>query len=78
MLYDFHTWQNGKRPGAVHATYMVYGIRKVAEANGNSQEDGDVEMTSSLPDVESLAEEVPVFTLTLVAEEQLNGKRSHF
>ncbi|ROW05595.1 hypothetical protein VSDG_00282 [Cytospora chrysosperma] len=71
MLYDFHAWQNDKRPGAVHATYMVYGVRKAAQANGHSQQDGDVEMTSSPPEIDEAMEEVPVTTLSLVPEESL-------
>lgn len=73
MLYDFHAWQNDKRSGAVHATYMVYGAKKSAQANGHSQQDGDVEMTSSAPEGEEAMEEVPVTTLSLVAEESLKG-----
>ncbi|RYP51689.1 hypothetical protein DL769_010778 [Monosporascus sp. CRB-8-3] len=42
MLYEFHKWQNDKKPGSLHATYLVYGtLRKV------DQRDGDVEMTDS-------------------------------
>lgn len=73
MLYDFHAWQNDKRSGAVHATYMVYGVRKAAQANGHSQQDGDVEMTSSPPEIDEAMEEVPVTTLSLVPEESLKG-----
>lgn len=73
MLYDFHAWQNDKHSGAVHATYMVYGVKKVAQANGHSQQDADVEMTSSPPEIEEAIEEVPVTTLSLVAEESLKG-----
>ncbi|KAF3767512.1 hypothetical protein M406DRAFT_338265 [Cryphonectria parasitica EP155] len=71
MLYDYHGWQNGKRSGAVHATYMIYGNKKSVHTNGHSQQDGDVEMTSSPPEPMSVAEEVPVMTLSLVAEENL-------
>lgn len=76
MLYDFHKSQNDRRPGAVHATYLVYGTKKVVEpTNGHAHahEDGDVEMTSSMPEVESVAEEITTHTLTLVGEEQLQG-----
>ncbi|KUI55114.1 DNA polymerase delta subunit 3 [Cytospora mali] len=78
MLYDFHAWQNNKRSGAVHATYMVYGIKKAAQTNGHSQHDGDVEMTSSPPEVGEAAEEVPVMTLSLVAEENLKEVLSQY
>lgn len=74
MLYEFHTSQNGKRPGSVHATYMLYGIRKIAPTNGHSQQDGDVEMTSSPPEIESAVDDGPVITLSLVAEESLKGR----
>lgn len=65
MLYDFHKWQNDKRPDTLHATYLVYGTRrKQVEANG------DVEMTDSQSDIGA---EVPSSTLTLVRQEKLQG-----
>lgn len=73
MLYDFHSWQNGKSTGTVHATYMVYGIKKTVQTNGHSQQDEDVEMTSSPPDPAPQAEDVPLKTLCLVAEASLGG-----
>jgi DNA polymerase delta subunit 3 len=69
----FHTWQNGRHSGSVHATYMLYGIRKTDQTNGHSQQDGDVEMTSSPPEIESALDDGPVITLSLVAEESLKG-----
>lgn len=74
MLYEFHTEQNGKRSGSVHATYMLCGIRKTTQTNGHSQQDGDVHMTSSPPELESAVDEGPVITLSLVAEESLKGR----
>lgn len=74
MLYEFHTEQNGKRSGSVHATYMLYGIRKTTQTNGHSQQDGDVHMTSSPPELESAVDDGPVITLSLVAEESLKGR----
>lgn len=75
MLYDFHRSQNAKRPGAVHATYLVYGIKKAVDGPLTTQNggDGDVDMTSSAPEVESLTETVPTFTLSLAPEEKLQG-----
>ncbi|KAI9163767.1 DNA polymerase delta subunit 3 [Paramyrothecium foliicola] len=67
MLYDFHSQQNALKPSSIHATYLVYGTRSVADANGN----GDVEMSSSFPDNESVSEEAPAATLTLAREENL-------
>lgn len=77
MLFDFHDWQNGKQAGAVHATYMIYGAQKATYTNGHSQHGEDVEMTSSPPEATPVAEEVPLITLSLVAEENLAGT-SHF
>jgi DNA polymerase delta subunit 3 len=71
MLYDFHKTQNDRRPGAVHATYLVHGAKKATgHSNGG---DGDVDMAHSSPDNESIAEGMPVLTLSLVPEDQLNG-----
>ncbi|OHX01074.1 DNA polymerase delta subunit 3-like protein [Colletotrichum incanum] len=67
MLYEFHRSQNGMRPGTIHATYLIYGIQKVVKV----QEDGDVEMTSSPPDVEPLSDEVVTHSLTLVPGDRL-------
>ena len=75
MLYDFHKWQNGKRAGSVHATYLVYGTNK--EDHGGSQQqlsqDGDVDMMSSAPEPEEDEDVVPVQTLSLVSEQELKG-----
>ncbi|RYO75185.1 hypothetical protein DL766_007094 [Monosporascus sp. MC13-8B] len=73
MLYEFHKWQNDKKPGSLHATYLVYGtLRKV------DRRDGDVEMTDSQTSEDDhipFSDEVPTQTLSLVKEEQLQGKR---
>ncbi|RYP53326.1 hypothetical protein DL768_001683 [Monosporascus sp. mg162] len=72
MLYEFHKRQNDKKPGSLHATYLVYGtMRKV------DQRDGDVEMTDSQTSEDDhipFSDEVPTQTLSLVKEEQLQGK----
>lgn len=75
MLYEFHRSQNAKRPGTVHATYLVYGTKKalVVQSPHQNGSDGDIEMSSSAPEVESLAEVVPTSTLSLIPEEQLKG-----
>ncbi|KAK3294704.1 DNA polymerase subunit Cdc27 [Chaetomium fimeti] len=80
MLYEFHRSQNAKRPGAVHATYLVYGTKKATSAPSESQNgtDGDIEMTSSAPEVESLADVVPASTLCLVSEEQLKDNLADY
>ncbi|KAI1340281.1 DNA polymerase subunit Cdc27 [Xylariaceae sp. FL0016] len=69
MLYEFHRVQNAKRPGTLHATYLVYGTKRKVE-----QHDGDVEMTDSQKSDEfqvSFSDEVPTYTLSLVREEAL-------
>lgn len=65
MLYEFHKWQNDKRPDTLHATYLVYGTRRK-----QVEENGDVEMTDSQSD----DTEIPSSTLTLVREEKLQGR----
>ena len=71
MLFDYHSWQNAKRAGSVHATYLVYGTTR----SDKIQDDGDVEMASSAPEPEQepLSEEVQTLTLALVQEDRLEG-----
>jgi DNA polymerase delta subunit 3 len=80
MLYDFHRTQNAKRPGAVHATYLVYGTKKPSmdTALESPNGDGDVEMTGSAPERDSVVESIPTSTLTLVPEDQLKGLSSEW
>ncbi|KAM0325273.1 hypothetical protein ACHAPQ_008047 [Fusarium lateritium] len=66
MLYDFHNYQNAQKSNSVHATYLVYGTRTPE----SQQSDGDVEMSSSMPE-EPLSDEAPISTLTLAREEEL-------
>ncbi|KAI1497878.1 DNA polymerase subunit Cdc27 [Biscogniauxia marginata] len=73
MLYEFHKWQNGKRPNSLHATYLIYGTRKQVDQQ-DGQQDDDVEMTNSQNTDElqvPLSDEVPIQTLSLIREEQL-------
>ncbi|KAI1134796.1 DNA polymerase subunit Cdc27 [Hypoxylon sp. FL0543] len=71
MLYEFHKWQNDKRPMSLHATYLVYGTKKAVQKT--EEEDGDVEMTDSQNSDSHIpfSDEVPTYTLSLVKEEQL-------
>ena len=71
MLFDFHKSQNDRRPGAVHATYLIYGTKTAGPSR--SGEDGDVEMANNTSDAESIAEAVPCSTLSIVQEEKLQG-----
>lgn len=71
MLFDYHKWQNAMKPGTVHATYLIYGTKRMEKA----QNDGDIEMTSSAPEPELLSDEVATTTLTLAQEDRLEGKQ---
>ncbi|KAH8157050.1 hypothetical protein CIB48_g11195 [Xylaria polymorpha] len=76
MLYDFHKWQNDKRPGSLHATYIIYGIKSKP-----AQADGDVEMTDSQvsEDMDApFSDLVPAYTLSLVRQEQLEDTLSQY
>ncbi|KAI0867419.1 DNA polymerase subunit Cdc27 [Hypoxylon argillaceum] len=76
MLYDFHKWQNDKRPDTLHATYIIYGTK-----NRPVQQDGDVEMTNSQmsEDIDPpLSDLVPTYTLSLVSQEQLDDTLSQY
>ncbi|KAI0173275.1 DNA polymerase subunit Cdc27 [Hypoxylon sp. FL1284] len=75
MLYDFHKWQNDKRPGTLHATYLVYGTKGRAEKS--AEQDGDVEMADSRPGA-SFSDEVPTYTLSLIREAQLQAALAEY
>lgn len=90
MLYEFHRKQNAKKPGSVHATYLITGIRRVespSHTNGASQEDGEDTVmqsspplpSSSAPHHEEEAEEpVSVRSVLLVKEEHLDQAKATF
>lgn len=73
MLYDFHKYQNAMKADSIHATYLVYGS-KAPEA---SQSNGDVEMSSSIPDQDIASERVPTKSLLIVPEEKLPSPSTH-
>jgi DNA polymerase delta subunit 3 len=88
MLYEFHRKQNDKKPGSVHATYIITGtkIPAVAEDSQNEDKDGDSVMQSSppLPVPSSSAaipeetETITMHTMMLVKEEHLERAKSLF
>lgn len=68
MLYDFHAHENAKKPGSVHATYLLAGNKEVKEScpptngqNGTKHEDDP--MPSS----------PPPFTSSMMQSSQQNG-----
>ena len=83
MLFEFHRQQNGKKPGTVHATYLVAGIRHRQDftmAPRASLRDGEDENMQSSPfqsspmhQMDESVEECPVLFIALVREENLNG-----
>jgi DNA polymerase delta subunit 3 len=82
MLYDFHHKQNAKRPGSVHATYLVSGVQAgKSESKGVQKKDEDVHMqsspfmSSSMPnqDEEEPQSQPEMRVITLTREEHLEG-----
>lgn len=83
MLYDFHQKQNAKKPGSVHATYLLIGRPRPdlsQHTNGTHIQDGADSImqgsppVSSMPEREETEEEVvPVTKITLATEEKLEG-----
>lgn len=82
MLYDFHRQQNAKKPGTIHATYLISGTKQIATeaSNANVQQDGEDTpmqsspfMSSSLHQPEESTAESGVLSITLVKEENLEG-----
>jgi DNA polymerase delta subunit 3 len=68
MLYDFYVHENSKKPGSVHATYLLAGSKKavrnplvINRQNGNQHEDDP--MPSS----------PPPFTSSMLQSSQQNG-----
>ena len=82
MLYDFHRIQNSRRPGAIHATYLLVGQRKpdtTKPTNGVQSQGQDSDManssflSSSMPEPEYPKTVVPITSIILVCEEELEG-----
>ncbi|KAI4131579.1 MAG: hypothetical protein LQ347_002916 [Umbilicaria vellea] len=88
MLYQFHHEQTKKRPGSVHATYLVGGVQRVTDlvsTNGAQKvEDQDAHMpsspymSSSMPHQDGTEEEPTVRSITLVTEEQLEEAKAQY
>ncbi|KAI9667749.1 MAG: hypothetical protein M1821_000566 [Bathelium mastoideum] len=89
MLYDFHQKQNARKAGSVHATYLITGTRRPqqpAQINGLHSQDedsflqSDTFMSSSAPEPETDVEEesIPVRTILLAKEEDLEEARADF
>lgn len=82
MLYEFHRQQNGKKPGSVHATYLIAGCRRRRDTTFSRKglrKDSEDEYMQSSPfrssPVQQIddVEESPVLSIMLVKEEDLKG-----
>lgn len=84
MLYEFHRQQNGKKPGSVHATYLISGRRHRQDPTFSHKElvkDGEDDYMQSSPfrssrveQVDEVVEESPVLSIMLVKEEDVTGR----
>lgn len=90
MLFEFHRKENAKKPGTVHATYLITGSRKVETApqtNGVHSQDGEDTVMQSSPPLPSssapkpedtVEESVPTRSIMLVKEEHLEQAKHLF
>ena len=86
MLYEFHRQQSSKKPGSVHAIYLLSGnirIQEVINANTNKQGDGEDEpmqsspfMSSYMPHTNGDEEVLVKKVITIVREEHLEGQQT--
>ena len=83
MLYEFYHHQTSRKPGSIHATYLLSGILSPANtlANGNhrDEDEEDAHMQSSpfvssqVRPEEDIETPLAVTLITLVREEDLEG-----
>ncbi|APA12841.1 hypothetical protein sscle_10g076110 [Sclerotinia sclerotiorum 1980 UF-70] len=86
MLFEFHRVQNAKKPGTIHATYLIAGTkRKQAPVAIEVEKDGeDYYMQSSpfvgssMPQSEGGTGQGSILSITLAREEDLETIRAQF
>ncbi|KAL2829173.1 DNA polymerase subunit Cdc27 [Aspergillus cavernicola] len=88
MLYDFHHSENAKKPHSVNAIYILTGTLKATKpatngtgANGNDEDDimpSSPYISSSMPNQDAAADQVPVSLVSLVREEDLEDAKTTF
>ncbi|KIN00190.1 hypothetical protein OIDMADRAFT_54790 [Oidiodendron maius Zn] len=85
MLYEFHQQQNAKKPGTIHATYLISGSKLKEISVTARHKDGEDEymqsspfMSSSLPQPSEETGETSVLSISLVREEDLESMNMHF
>ncbi|KAI9827268.1 MAG: hypothetical protein M1832_005406 [Thelocarpon impressellum] len=84
LLYEFHRQQTAKKPGSVHATYLLGGVRRASGGGIGKEKDGDDEPMRSSPFMSRSVQgqefegAIPVKSLVVVREEDLEGVRNEF
>ncbi|KAK4696138.1 DNA polymerase delta subunit 3, partial [Lecanoromycetidae sp. Uapishka_2] len=87
MLYEFHQTQISKKPGSIHATYLLDGLLMTANGthtNGHGQDGEDVHMqsspymSSSMPQGEPEEGEAPQRSIILAREADLTAAKERF
>lgn len=86
MLYEFHQNQNARKPGTVHATYLLAGTKSnVINSPERAQKDGEDDymqsspfISSSMPQMTEEAEEPSILSVSLVKEEDLESEYNLF
>ncbi len=83
MLYEFHRQQNAKKPGTIHATYLISGTKRNAHSavpTGALKKDGEDDymqsspfVGSSIPQIDDGTGESEVLSITVVREEDFGG-----
>jgi DNA polymerase delta subunit 3 len=85
MLYEFHRQQNGKKPGTIHATYLISGIKRTEKSADTkvAKKDGEDEymqsspfVNSSIPQADEGGGASSTLTITLTREEDLERTAS--
>jgi len=84
LLYEFYHVQNSKKPGSIHATYLLDGVPSVQKdpnVNVLPQDSEDLHMqsspymSSSMPHEANEEEKIPSRSIALAREEDLEGNK---
>ncbi|KAH8594485.1 DNA polymerase subunit Cdc27 [Bisporella sp. PMI_857] len=88
MLFEFHRQQNAKKPGTVHATYLLSGLKQEEREPTPTpiiKKDGEDDymqsspfMSSSMPQPVEEPISIPITTVALVREENLEDVKSQY
>ncbi|KAL2039809.1 hypothetical protein N7G274_007209 [Stereocaulon virgatum] len=87
MLYDFYQKQTSKKPGSVHATYLIDGVPKSkneSNVNGQQKDSEDMQMqsspymSSSMPQDDNEQDRIHIRSIVLAREEDLIVVKSNF